>query len=132
MSFACRIGGDVAADADVRAGRREREAERRAALIVAHLDRFAARVRELFPSCPAGREQLIAEHACAKYTGRVGRCAAAKALDADAVRLAVVAHVRHGETTYDELLARGVERHDARVEVRGQVDAVLAQWARGR
>ncbi|HEY5730408.1 MAG TPA: hypothetical protein VIS72_10180 [Anaerolineales bacterium] len=51
---------------DVRARRREREAERRVDLDQEYVSSFAARVRELFPNCPAGREHIIAEHACQK------------------------------------------------------------------
>ena len=117
------------ADADVRTRRREREAERRAQFDRVYVDRFAGRVRELFPGCPAGREMTIAEHACLKYSGRVGRSADAKQLDEDAIRLAVIAHVRHVETRYDTLLARGYDRQDARAEVAAAVERVLAQWA---
>ena len=98
-----RAEQECLADSDARARRREREAERRAVLDEAYVAQFAAGVRELFPSCPPGRELVIAEHACLEYSGRVGRWAAAKALDAEAVRLAVVAHVRHAETDYDAL-----------------------------
>jgi hypothetical protein len=49
-------------DSEARARRREREAERRAELDRAYVERFAERVRQLFPGCPAGREMLIAEH----------------------------------------------------------------------
>jgi hypothetical protein len=87
-------------------------------------------VRALFPNCPAGREQAIAEHACLKYSGRVGRSAAAKSLDEDAVRLAVIAHIRHAETAYDQLLAAGRDRHEARSEVEERVRSVLAAWER--
>ena len=45
------------------------------------------------PTC-----EEITGHACQKYSGRVGRSVAAKA------------HLRHVETEYDSLLARGVER----------------------
>ena len=83
------------ADEDVRARRRERAAMRREELDREYVERFAARVRELYPHCPAGRETTIAEHACLKYSGRVGRSAAAKQFDEEAVRLAVIAHVRH-------------------------------------
>lgn len=69
---------------------------------------FANRVREIYPFCPAAREHRIAEHACRKYSGRVGRSAAAKALDEEAVRLAVTAHIRHVETNYDDLLLEGL------------------------
>ncbi len=92
------------------------------------MQRFAARVRELYPGCPPGRELVIAEHACRKYSGRVGRSAAARSLDAAAVRLAVTAHVRHAETDYDELLARGYDRWEARDEVAEAVARVLARW----
>lgn len=123
-----RAEAECLADADARARRREREAERRAQLDRQYVERFAERVRELFPSCPAETEQAVAEHACLKYSGRVGRSAAAKALDENAVRLAVIAHVRHLETPYDDLLATGWDRHEARREVEDQVRSVLALW----
>jgi hypothetical protein len=116
------------ADSEARARRREREAERRAELDREYVEQFALRVRELFPNCPSGRENEIAEHACLKYSGRIGRAAAAKSLDVEAVRLAVIAHVRHAETKYDELLARGYERRDARARVEGTVGDVLENW----
>jgi hypothetical protein len=116
------------ADEEVRARRRERAAIRRAELDEQYVQRFAARVRELYPACPRGRETAIAEHACLKYSGRVGRSAAAKELDTQAIHLAVVAHIRHRETNYDALLALGHDRHDARHTVQGQVDRVLARW----
>ena len=118
------------ADAEVRARRREREADRRAELDQEYVQRFAARVHELFPSCPAGREQEIAEHACQKYSGRAGRSASAKNLDENAILLAVIAHIRHAETNYDELLVQGWDRWLAREEVRDKVDQVLESWRR--
>jgi hypothetical protein len=69
------------ADEDVRARRRERAAVRRAELDREYVGEFAARVRERYPSCPPGRDVVIAEHACLKYSGRVGRSAAAKSFD---------------------------------------------------
>ncbi len=92
------------------------------------VEQFARRVRELFPACPAGREFEIAEHACLKYSGRVGRSASAKSLDEEAVRLAVIAHIRHQETQYDRLLARGYERWDARHEVEEAVARAMKRW----
>lgn len=123
-----RAETECVSDADARARRREREAERRAELDDAYLASFANRVRAGFPGAPPDREHEIAEHACRKYSGRVGRSAAAKALDAEAVRLAVAAHVRHRETNYDELLASGADRHEAREHVARQVDEVLRRW----
>jgi hypothetical protein len=115
-------------DVDARARRRDREAERRTELDAGFVARFAERIRQLYPGCPSDRAEQIATHACQKYSGRVGRSAAAKRLDEEAVQLAVAAHVRHGETDYDELLARRVERWDARARVREQVDRVVARW----
>ncbi len=126
-----RAEQECAADADVREQRRERAAQRRAELDQEYVGQFAARVREQYPHCPAGRENVIADHACRKYSGRVGRSAAAKALDPTAVRLAVTAHVRHAETNYDELLLSGWARRQARDEVQDQVSDVLERWGAG-
>ena len=116
------------ADSEIRARRREREAERRALLDQQFVQDFAARVRELYPGCPRGREYEIAEHACKKYSGRVGRSAAAKALSEDAILLAVIAHIRHAETDYDEILAKSLDREYARLKVREKIELVLNQW----
>ena len=123
-----RAEKECLADEEIRARRREREAERRAELDHEYVMRFAARVRESFPNCPAGREQVIAEHACQKYSGRVGRSAGAKNLDEEFIRLAVIAHIRHAETNYDEFVAQGMERREARSEVQDEIDQVLARW----
>jgi len=116
------------ADSEVRERRNERASERRAELDQDYIKEFAKRIRALYPNCPAGREQTIAEHACLKYSGRVGRSAAARSFDEDAVRLAVSAHVRHRETNYDSLLADGWFRGEARAKVRDRVEAVLEKW----
>jgi hypothetical protein len=123
-----RAERECLADTESRDRRREREEVRRAELDQQYVQRFATRVRELFSRCPSGREVSIAEHACLKYSGRVGRSAAAKSLDENAVRMAVIAHIRHAETEYDELLMRGYERWDARTEVEGAVHQVLDEW----
>jgi hypothetical protein len=116
------------ADSEVRERRREREAARREEVDRQYVERFAQRVRQLFPACPEGRETAIAEHACRKYSGRVGRSASAKSLDESAVRLAVIAHIRHLETDYDRLLARGYGRREARAAVERAVAQVLGSW----
>jgi len=118
------------ADVEVRERRRQRESERRAELDQQYIDRFAARVRELYPRCPAGREKAIAQHACLKYSGRVGRTADAKGLSEEAVDLAVIAHIRHVETPYDRLLCQYWDRRDARATVADQVHCVRAKWGR--
>lgn len=116
------------ADSDIRARRAEREQVRREELDQQYIEAFANRVRELFPHIPTGREQKIAEHACRKYSGRVGRSAAAKSFDEEAVRLAAIAHIRHRETDYDELLGKGWFRHEARAHVRDRVDQISESW----
>ena len=96
-----------------------------------YIKRFASRIRTFYPFCPKGRETIIAEHACRKYSGRVGRSAAAKELDGQAVRLAVGAHIRHTETNYDELLMRGLDRTESRYTVRDSVSNLMDKWECG-
>lgn len=122
---------ECAADASERELRRARSALRRAELDKVYIRQFATRIREVYPHCPVGREVIIAEHACRKYSGRVGRSSVAKALDEEAVRLAVTAHVRHAETPYDELLLRLFDRSEARRRVRDAVSEVLLRWEFG-
>ncbi|MGH9883766.1 MAG: DUF2293 domain-containing protein [Pyrinomonadaceae bacterium] len=116
------------ADAEARERRAERQRERQAELDRDYVTEFAKRISQLFPHCPAKREVQIAEHACRKYSGRIGRSSAAKSFDEDAVRLAVAAHIRHRETEYDEFLADGWERSDARAKVKYHVDEILERW----
>jgi hypothetical protein len=123
-----RAEKECLADEDIRVRQRERASERRAEMDQEYVSSFAKRVRGLFPNCPAGREQIIAEHACQKYSGRVGRSAGAKSLDEKSILLAVVAHIRHAETNYDELLSMGRERWEARDKVAGEIDRILARW----
>jgi hypothetical protein len=123
-----RAEQECLADSEVRARRRERAAARRAELDREYVQRFAQRVRELYPHCPAETATAIAEHACLKYSGRVGRSAAAKALDEQAVDLAVVAHIRHAETEYDSLLGSGHDRQEARALVEGAAARTLTRW----
>ncbi len=86
-------------------------------------------VQQRYPGCPAAEARSIAAHTGCRGSGRVGRSAAGRALDATAVDLAVSAHVRHAHTTYDELLMGGTERLDARAQVREEIDRVLAAWS---
>ena len=93
---------------------------------------FASAIREQYPGCPATEETEIAKHACRKYSGRVGRTAAAKELSPEAIRLAVIAHIRHAHTNYDELLAQYADRDSARERIWGKVSAILDDWQRPR
>ncbi len=118
------------ADAEVRARRQERAAERREVLDREFVTTFADAIREQYPGCPSTEATQIAEHACRKYSGRVGRTAAAKELSREAIRLAVIAHIRHGHTNYDELLGRFADRDSARERIWGKVSAILDDWQR--
>ena len=113
-------------DADLRERRRLREEEKHEQLDQVFIKSFAARIRELYPGVPTDREMIIAEHACQKYSGRVGRSAAAKVFDESTVTLAVIAHIRHTMTEYDVLLSKGFDRNEARSLVK--VDNVLEDW----
>jgi len=127
-----RAEAECLADADARARRRTREAGRRA---LADRDLHAAlaqELRRLFPGCPPERAEAIARHTGSRRSGRIGRTAAGRGLEPDAVRLAVVASIRHEDSSYDELLMSGATRSDARERVRPAVDAVLEAWRRQR
>lgn len=125
-----RAERECLSDAEVRQLARKRAAERRQELDAEYVGAFARRVGELFPGCPAEEQQAVAEHACLKYSGRVGRSAAAKELELKAVELAVRAHIRHVHTRYHELLASGLPRHEARALVADAVRGQLTRWQR--
>ncbi|MCP5007071.1 MAG: DUF2293 domain-containing protein [Planctomycetes bacterium] len=116
------------ADSEVRARRRERAAEKRAEVDEKYVQTFAEKVRKSYPGSPPGRENIIAEHACLKYSGRIGRTESAKILDEEAIRLAVIAHIRHTDTRYDELLSQGYDRRKARNQVKEKVHTILSEW----
>jgi len=100
---------------------REREDER---LIV----EMAALICEQFPGCPQEEARQIASHTARRGSGRVGRSAAGRQLQNEAIRLAVIAYIRHEHTRYDGLLMSGVAREDARRAIWPEIDAVLKRW----
>ena len=119
------------ADSDARLRRRERDAARRAGEDVEFQRQFAARIAWLYPGCPAERTQAIARHAGLRGSGRVGRSAAGRALDEQAITLAVRAAIRHKDTDYDSLLMSGVSREEARERIGPAIARVLAAWSKG-
>ena len=125
-----RAEAECLADDEARSRRRERDALRRADQDLELQARMAAEIARLFPGCPVERAQAIARHASVRGSGRVGRSAAGRALDHDALELAAAAAIRHENTRYDTLLMSGVERGQARAEVASQVAAVLDAWRR--
>jgi hypothetical protein len=117
-------------DEDARARRRERDALKRVDEDVELEAQMALEIARLFPGCPADRARAIASHAAVRGSGRVGRSTAGRALEPEALELAVAAAVRHHDTRYDELLMSGLERGQARAQVRADVVRVLDSWRR--
>lgn len=115
-------------DAELRALRQAGAAKRRERLDREYVDRFATEIRRLFPGIPDDRPGQIAKHACRKYSGRVGRSAAAKDLEPQMIRLAVIANIRHHETAYEEMLAQGQDRRRARQDIQAVIAQTLRQW----
>ena len=80
-----RAEAECLADDEARRLRRDREAERRESRDSDYVAEFARRIRAQYPNCPGGEEERIAGHACRKLSGRVGRSAAAKEFDPEAI-----------------------------------------------
>ncbi|TCO52588.1 DUF2293 domain-containing protein [Actinocrispum wychmicini] len=116
------------ADEEVRLRQRERDRERRAHQDVELQGRMAELIGRLFPRCPPDRAAAIARHTGQRGSGRVGRSAAGRALDEEALTRAVIASIRHEDTEYDELLMSGVDREAARDRIRTKIDTVLEHW----
>lgn len=115
-------------DKDARMRRRDRDQVRQASADEEYQARLAEEITRLFPGCPSGRATAIAQHTGMRGSGRVGRSAAGRALDKDAVTLAVIASVRHLDTRYDALLMSGLPRDAARDRVRPAIDRILNAW----
>ena len=115
-------------DEDARVRRRERDRKRRASEDGRFQSRLAEETRRLFPGCPTERATAIARHTGLRGSGRVGRSAAGRALDEDAITLAVAASIRHQDTGYDALLMSGMPRDAARDRVRDAIDRALTAW----
>ena len=126
-----RAEEECLSDSDSRQRARERAAEKRRELDAAYVEAFAGRIGELFPGCSDEERRDIAEHACEKHSRRVGRFAAAKELQENAVELAVRAHIRHTQTRYDALRSGEVARDEARAMVAPFVEGRLREMRHG-
>jgi hypothetical protein len=115
-------------DEEARARRRERDRVRREAADETFQQQLAEQIAAMFPGCPPSRADEISRHTSIRGSGRVGRSAAGRALDPDAVTRAVVASIRHEDTPYDDLLMSGIPRDEARARIRPEIDQVLARW----
>jgi hypothetical protein len=123
-----RAEKECLSDEEQRRVARHRAADLREQADERYLVQFTEQLRSQYPGCPPDEAERIATHACLKYSGRIGRSSAAKKFDAEAIELAVKAHVRHTHTRYDHLLAEGWERSEARHAVADQVIKVLDRW----
>jgi hypothetical protein len=123
-----RAQQECLSDEEQRRIARERTATAREQEEQRYIEQFASAIQASYPACPGLEALAIARHACQKHSGRVGRSAAAKALDVEAVDLAVRAYVRHTHSDYDRLLATGLERLVARSAVADQVAMVMESW----
>jgi hypothetical protein len=116
------------ADSNKRSAHRERAELYRGKQDQAFAMRMAESIQQIFPGCPPEEAHLIAAHTSVRGSGRVGRTAAGRALDEEALRSAVIAAIRHRHTAYDRLLMQGWDRKDARYAVRDDIDRLLDQW----
>ncbi len=117
-----------ASDSVERANKREKAALNRKVQDAQYIETFSKKIRELYPLMPKEREKAIAEHACEKYSGRVGRTAAAKEFSEEMIIKAVIAHIRHHETEYDNLFGKGRRKRDIRQDIRPLIDKILKKW----
>lgn len=122
---------ECAADAPERAAARQRAAVYRKKEDQAFIKSMTASILEQYPACPPDEARCIAAHAGQRSSGRVGRSAAGQALDPHAIDLAVIAHIRHEHTDYDQLLMQGTARQDARTLVGDTIDRVAMMWKTG-
>ena len=119
---------ECALDADARASERARGAAARLEQDRKLVVRMTEQILTLFPGCPPKEAAAIACHTAVRNSGRVGRTAAGRNLDAQALTAAVTAAVRHRHTSYDALLESDLDRMLARQRVADQVEAILAAW----
>lgn len=91
---------------------------------------FTKLINCFYPGCPLSEAEQIARHSCQIGSGRVGRSRVLD--DEDVVKRAVIAHIRHNLTPYEQILEQNrrneFAREDAREEVKELVFEVLKKW----
>jgi len=93
-----------------------------------YIQAFSVAIKIRYPNCPKHREVEIAEHACLKYSGRVGRTANAKQFDPKMIDLAVEAHIRHAETNYDNQFGKGIGKREIRTNLKFDILKIMGNW----
>ena len=96
-----------------------------------YIKSFGMAILGQYPSCGEPIAVTIAAHACRKYSGRVGRSAAAKNMETKAITLAVRAFIRHNLTGYEKLFSKGYNKAEARKEISALVDKTELEWRKG-
>jgi len=119
---------ECAGDEKARAIKNQKAAEVRNAQDSIYIHEFGKAIREYYPKCPLNREFEIAKHACEKYSGRVGRTAAAKQFDVSMIDLAVEAHIRHTETNYEKRFGKGMRKKEIRSDLKETILRMLESW----
>jgi len=94
----------------------------------AYILEFSKAIKSRYPNCPINRETEIAQHACLKYSGRVGRTANAKQFDIKMIDLAVEAHIRHSETNYDNQFGKGKGKREIRSNLKYDILKIMGNW----
>lgn len=117
-------------DKDLRAEKNRRAAIKREIDDKEYIEEFSKEIRNQYPNLPKNREVKIAEHACEKYSGRVGRSAAAKKFDKDMIERAVIAHIRHQETNYDDQFGKGRRKREIRQDIQPAIISILKKWSK--
>jgi len=118
----CRV------DENLRRSRRIQAAEHRKEEDRALAETMRSKILEMFPDCPSTDAETIARHTSARGSGRVGRSKSGRSLEEEALRLAVIAHIRHCHTRYDDLLLQGEDRTQSRRAVRDEIRKIMEQW----
>lgn len=119
---------ECAEDEVARAEKNKKAAVKREIQDKIYIQDFGKAIRVNYPNCPPGREFEISKHACEKYSGRVGRSAAAKQFDDTMIDLAVEAHIRHTETNYDNQFGKGKLKKEIRQDVKGTINKIMMSW----
>ncbi|CAI6294203.1 unnamed protein product [Periconia digitata] len=86
----------------------------------------AAELDSQFPNIPKEDRKKILNHGFRKNSGRVGRTNQMPM--SRKVLYAVVAHIRHKHTNYDQMLNDGTTREDARKKIHKKLQSILREW----
>lgn len=86
--------------------------------------KWEAELTRRYPNMPQEEISEVAGYATSRGSGRVGRSATIE----DPCRAAVIAHIRHTHTNYEEILESGTDRETARSMVGEDIARIYRQW----